>query len=349
MSAAASLTDAQLDAAIKAWFTDVQGDSTEMRARMRRAILAAQPHYTDTGESHTMNDNTKAEEHPAAKRMREEFEAKYGHASALMLAAIHWFNVRNEWNDAWNRDREKPITEDDVEAAEKAMLAHAAQPATKAAPQGVASERMGAAVTDAGSEREQIEEEKRIREVLPTLLEKDRSYGWDEGVAGSANIVCFNGEDLAGVCRIDYEPRRQYIISANPKAMGAVLIELDRLRAALAASATPEVEPFGYWHEGATEEESDFFLHREMGDVRCEKCTVLYTRPAASAGDALTDEQIGSRIEGEHAVLLGLLTDCAAVLRTIEPGDSDEAEKLASLLSAIDHAQAPSRHQGELL
>jgi hypothetical protein len=60
-------------------------------------------------------------------------------------------------------------------------------------------------------------------------------------------------------------------------------------------------------------------------------------------------DEIGRRIEGEHAVLLGLLTDCAAVLRTIDPGDSDEAEKLADLLSAIDRAQAPSRHQGALL
>lgn len=48
-------------------------------------------------------------------------------------------------------------------------------------------------------------------------------------------------------------------------------------------------------------------------------------------------------------VLLGLLTGCAAVLRTIDPDDSDEAEKLADLLAAIDRAQAPSRHQGALL
>ena len=31
------------------------------------------------------------------------------------------------------------------------------------------------------------------------------------------------------------------------------------------------------------------------------------------------------------------------------PDDSDEAEKLAALLGAIDRAQAPSRHQGALL
>ena len=49
-------------------------------------------------------------------------------------------------------------------------------------------------------------------------------------------------------------------------------------------------------------------------------------------------------LDGERGVLLGLLTDCAAVLRTIDPDDSDEAEKLADLLGAIDRAQAPSRH-----
>lgn len=60
-------------------------------------------------------------------------------------------------------------------------------------------------------------------------------------------------------------------------------------------------------------------------------------------------EAVGRRIDGEHAVLLGLLTDCAAVLRTIDPDDSEEAEKLADLLGSIDKAQAPSRHQGALL
>jgi hypothetical protein len=60
-------------------------------------------------------------------------------------------------------------------------------------------------------------------------------------------------------------------------------------------------------------------------------------------------DEIGRRIEGENAVLLGLLTDCAAILRTIDPDDSDDAEKLAGLLGAIDRAQAPTRHQGALL
>ena len=52
------------------------------------------------------------------------------------------------------------------------------------------------------------------------------------------------------------------------------------------------------------------------------------------------------RLRGESAVLLGLLTDCAAVLRTIEGEDIDEAEKLRDLLGAIDRAQEPHRHKG---
>ena len=60
-------------------------------------------------------------------------------------------------------------------------------------------------------------------------------------------------------------------------------------------------------------------------------------------------DEIGRRIEGEHAVLMGLLTDCAAVLRTIDPDDSDEADQLSALLGAIDRAQTPSRHKGPLL
>ena len=68
------------------------------------------------------------------------------------------------------------------------------------------------------------------------------------------------------------------------------------------------------------------------------------------------DETVGEeaaqeieRLRGENAVLLGLLADCAAVLRTIEGEDIDEAEKLRDLLGAIDSAQEPRRHKGALL
>jgi hypothetical protein len=39
-----------------------------------------------------------------------------------------------------------------------------------------------------------------------------------------------------------------------------------------------EEKPFGYWHVGATEEESDFFLYEDSGDVSCPDCIPLYKR-----------------------------------------------------------------------
>lgn len=60
-------------------------------------------------------------------------------------------------------------------------------------------------------------------------------------------------------------------------------------------------------------------------------------------------EAVGRRIDGELAVLLGLLTDCAAVLRTIDADDTSESEMMADLLKAIDRALEPSRHKGDLL
>jgi len=76
------------------------------------------------------DDERYESEHPAARLLRLEFEAKYGPAAALMRAAHHWFNVRTQYNDAWNRDREQPITLKDVELAEQQMLA--AQPKAEA-------------------------------------------------------------------------------------------------------------------------------------------------------------------------------------------------------------------------
>lgn len=45
-------------------------------------------------------------------------------------------------------------------------------------------------------------------------------------------------------------------------------------RAALLAD-----KPFGYWHQGATEDESDFFKADQMGNVGCPSCIVLYEGP----------------------------------------------------------------------
>lgn len=56
-----------------------------------------------------------------------------------------------------------------------------------------------------------------------------------------------------------------------------------------------------------------------------------------------------ARFNGENAVLLGLLTECNSVLRTIDPDDCDEAENLADLRHAIYCAQATGQHKGALL
>lgn len=50
-------------------------------------------------------------------------------------------------------------------------------------------------------------------------------------------------------------------------------------------------EPFGIWHQGETEEESDFFLFKDSGDVSCPNCIKLYTSPQPSKPwVGLTDE-----------------------------------------------------------
>ena len=64
-----------------------------------------------------------------------------------------------------------------------------------------------------------------------------------------------------------------------------------------AARRTPTpvgVEPFGIWHEGETEDESDFFLFKDSGDVACPTCIKLYTADQALAmvRVPLTEEQM---------------------------------------------------------
>jgi hypothetical protein len=83
----------------------------------------------------------------------------------------------------------------------------------------------------------------------------------------------------------------------------------------------------------------DLLLHnlRTIGTHHCDQ----------TVGEEAAQEI--ERLRGENAVLLGLLTDCAAVVRTIDADDSDEAEKLDELLGAIDRAQEPHRHKGALL
>jgi hypothetical protein len=79
----------------------------------------------------------------------------------------------------------------------------------------------------------------------------------------------------------------------------------------------PAQEPFGIYHVGNTEEESDFFLFKDSGDVSCESCINLYTHPhqdGTSTSEArdkefvtLTDDEIlaipvGSRLSTARAI-----------------------------------------------
>jgi len=56
-----------------------------------------------------------------------------------------------------------------------------------------------------------------------------------------------------------------------------------------------------------------------------------------------------ARLHGENTVLRNLLGECAAVLATLDEDDSDEAEKLADLLVAIDVALLATETEGALL
>lgn len=48
----------------------------------------------------------------------------------------------------------------------------------------------------------------------------------------------------------------------------------------------------------------------------------------------MSDKTI-EQLRGENAVLVSLLRDCDAVLETIVPDDSDEAERLGDLREAV--------------
>lgn len=62
-------------------------------------------------------------EHPLARKLRLQFEAQYGDGAPLIRAANHWFAVRTDYNEPWNRDRATPVTAADEDAAGAAMLA----------------------------------------------------------------------------------------------------------------------------------------------------------------------------------------------------------------------------------
>ena len=76
----------------------------------------------------------------------------------------------------------------------------------------------------------------------------------------------------------------------------------------------PAQEPFGYWHVGETEEESDFFLYEESGDVTeyCDTCIKLYT--SLPAREPLSEKQLDELIEDDYGVPIHLWYDFARAI-----------------------------------
>ena len=83
-------------------------------------------------------------------------------------------------------------------------------------------------------------------------------------------------------------------------------------------------KPFGIYHVGDTEEESDFFLFKDSGDVSCEKCIKLYTHHHQWQG--LTDDEIeefGLDLSNPAGEFVGL-SDWKIFARAIEQSLRDK-------------------------
>ncbi len=96
----------------------------ELRAVLNDGAAATAP--SELGRNIAEYRGAKAapsDEHPAARRMRERFEGKYGDLSDVMRAASGWRKAWADWQRPFNHAMEQPVTEEDVEAAEMAMLA----------------------------------------------------------------------------------------------------------------------------------------------------------------------------------------------------------------------------------
>ena len=63
-----------------------------------------------------------------------------------------------------------------------------------------------------------------------------------------------------------------------------------------------EQTPFGYWHQGSTYEESEFYLASESGDVSCERCVKLYAELFPQQ-KPLSDAQIDAMWKGEDLTI----------------------------------------------
>lgn len=77
-----------------------------------------------------------------------------------------------------------------------------------------------------------------------------------------------------------------------------IMLLNDLMEALSAITNAPTVEqdskPFGIWHVGETEDESDFFLYKDSGDVWEEGDIYLYTSPPKREWRGLSDEEINN-------------------------------------------------------
>ena len=93
------------------------------------AALTAAPQPAPTAQAADSVPAVDGDEHPAARRMREDFEREYGRHHLIASAIRKYYNTRKNYDDAWNRDRETPVTLDDVLEAEREVFRAAARAA----------------------------------------------------------------------------------------------------------------------------------------------------------------------------------------------------------------------------
>jgi hypothetical protein len=77
---------------------------------------------TPDAPNNLLSGATMTDEHPAAKRMREQFEAKYGDMANVMRAINGYRHVYDQWNRPYNSEMSDRVTFADLESAETAML-----------------------------------------------------------------------------------------------------------------------------------------------------------------------------------------------------------------------------------
>ena len=76
-----------------------------------------------TSNTNRLDGMDMTDEHPAAKRMREQFEAKYGDMSNIMRAINGYLYTVEQFRRPYNYESTERVTHADLEKAEVDMLA----------------------------------------------------------------------------------------------------------------------------------------------------------------------------------------------------------------------------------